>query len=570
MSSFKERLSSALVARGLLPEDQVARLLTEAVASGRNFARLVIEQGGVAEETLVGLLAEELGIPVVSLAKYRLDPVVAHLIPERVARQYTVIAIAKLRERLVVAMADPLNVFALDDLKMLTRHAVDPVLAQEPEIRRAIEQVYGTQASLTEALPAGNGATAPTATQAEAQSLDSATQLLLSEEGEEAPIVKAINLMIVEALQKEASDIHLEPLPDRLRVRYRIDGQLREAHTFPKATHSAILTRLKIMAGLDITEWRLPQDGRFKVRLDAQEVDFRVSILPLTNGGKVVLRVLDKRSLSIGLDHLGFLPESIETFKAVVKRPYGMILVTGPTGSGKSTTLYSILNQLNLPLRNIITIEDPVEYQLEGVTQVQVNPDIGLTFASGLRSILRQNPDIVMVGEIRDFETADIAMKASLTGHLVLSTLHTNDASSAVTRLVDMGVEPFLVASSVTLIEAQRLVRKLCPKCRNPYEPPREALTRLGDPARKNATWYQAVGCRACHGTGYHGRMGVLEVVVVDEHIRELIVAKAQSWEIKRYAIDHLGITTLREDGLKKAAMGLTTLEEVLQVTSEE
>ena len=569
MSSLKERLSTALVDKGLLTKERAEHLLKEAATNGKEFSKLLIEREGINEETLVGMMAEELGIPALSLAKYRLDPALAQLVPERLARQHLLVPIAQFGQRLVIAIADPLNVFALDDLRMVTHQAVDPVLAQESEIRRAIDQLYRGQIPVTEEPSTEPGVSSPQTAEPLAEP-EPEGQLRLSDETASAPIVKAINLMIVEALQKRASDIHLEPMAEVLRVRYRIDGQLKEAHLFPKTTQSAILTRLKIISGMDITEWRLPQDGRFKVRLDVREVDFRVSVLPVTCGGKVVLRVLDKGNLSVGLDHLGFLPESIEAFGEVVKRPYGMILVTGPTGSGKSTTLYSILSQLNLPTRHIITIEDPVEYQVEGITQVQVNPEIGLTFASGLRSTLRQNPDIVMIGEIRDFETADIAMKASLTGHLVLSTLHTNDAASAVTRLVDMGVEPFLVASGVTLIEAQRLVRKLCLKCRKAYEPAPELLKRLGRPPKHTATFYRAAGCRSCQGSGYHGRMGILEVLVVDDRIRELIVSKTQSWEIKRYAIEQLGMTTLREDGLKKAAMGLTTLEEVLQVTSEE
>ncbi len=564
-SSFKARLSQALVKKGLMTREQVDHLLEEATAGGAHFARLLIDRRLVTEQALVGLLAEDLGIPMLSLSKYRIDPEVARLVPERVARQYTLIPISKLGQRLVVAMADPLNIFALDDLKTLTRYAVDPVLAQEVEIRRAIEMVYGAS-PLGILASAANGEEAASV---DADTVDTAIALQLSGETGEAPVVKAINQIIVEAIRKRASDIHLEPMEAGLRVRYRIDGRLMEAHRLPKKVQSTVLTRLKILSGLDITEWRLPQDGRFKVRLDTREIDFRVSVLPITYGGKVVLRVLENSSLSIGLDHLGFLPESITAFKHAVTRPHGMILVTGPTGSGKSTTLYSVLNQLNLPTRNITTIEDPVEYQLEGITQVQVNPDIGLTFAGGLRALLRQSPDVVMIGEIRDFETADIAMKASLTGQLVLSTLHTNDASSAVTRLVDMGVEPFLVASSVTLIEAQRLVRKLCTNCRAPSAPSKTQLAQVARPSGTPATFYRAEGCHLCDRTGYHGRMGILEALLIDEHIRELIVANAPSWEIKDYAVKTLGMTTLYEDGLKKAALGLTTLDEVLAVTSE-
>jgi len=314
----------------------------------------------------------------------------------------------------------------------------------------------------------------------------------------------------------------------------------------------------------------LPQDGRFKVRLDQREVDFRVSVLPITHGGKVVLRLLDKSNLSIGLENLGFSPDSIKLFDEAVKRPYGMILVTGPTGSGKSTTLYSVLSKLNQPTKNLITIEDPVEYLVEGITQIQVHAEVGLTFATGLRALLRQTPDIVMIGEIRDFETADIAMKASLTGQLVLSTLHTNDAPSAITRLIDMGVEPFLVASSVTLIEAQRLVRKLCTTCREPFDPPADLLKKLEVKPSKGATFFKPGGCRLCNNSGFHGRMGIMEAFQVDERIRELVVNRSQSWEIKEHAVKAQGMRTLREDGVKKAEQGLTTLEEVIAVTTEE
>jgi type IV pilus assembly protein PilB len=562
MSGIRQRLSKVLVSQRLLSQEQLDELLAEVSHRGKNFARALIDRGLISEAKLTELLSKELNMPIVSLAKYRIDPSVARLVPERVARQYSLIPLSKFGDRLVVAMADPLNIFAIDDLKALTQVAVDPVLSSESEIRRAIEQAYVRAAE-----------SAPPAAASEAGadgSLDTAVALMLSEEESDAPVVKVINLMIVEAMRRRASDIHLEPMPETLRVRYRIDGHLMEAHRLPKAVQNALLSRLKIMSGLNITESRLPQDGRFKVRLENREVDFRVSVLPVTQGGKVVMRLLDQSNLSIGLDNLGFLPESIERFKEAVKRPFGMILVTGPTGSGKSTTLYSVLNQLNHPTRNLITIEDPVEYQVEGITQVQVNPGIGLTFASGLRSLLRQSPDVVMIGEIRDFETADIAMKASLTVQLVLSTLHTNDAPSAVTRLIDMGVEPFLVASSVSLIEAQRLVRKLCMKCRQPFDPPEELVREVGVQSSSQTTFFTAGGCRLCNDSGFHGRMGIIEVFSVDERIRELIVNRAQSWEIKEYAVKALGMSTLRQDGLKKAQLGLTTLEEVLAVTTEE
>ncbi|MBI2885275.1 MAG: Flp pilus assembly complex ATPase component TadA [Candidatus Omnitrophica bacterium] len=571
MSSMQTRLVDVLIAKGLASREQLVALQTEA-RSGKRFGQLLIQQGILTAETLVGLLSQELGVPSLSLSKYRLDPKVAGLIPERVARQYTMIPISQFGQRLVVAMADPVDLFALEDVKALTHYAVDPVLAKASEIEQAIEQSYGgMRASFPSTPPAADAGGGEDKDGGALQSgeLESAVQLLLAEDASDAPAVKVINLMLLEALRQRASDIHLEPASDAVRVRYRVDGRLAEAHRLPKRAQSTVLTRLKIMAGLDITESRLPQDGRFKVRLDVREVDFRVSVLPVVHGNKIVLRALDKSSLAAGLEQLGFSPRSVAPLKDAVARPHGMILVTGPTGSGKSTTLYSMLQQLNLPTRNIITIEDPVEYQLNGATQVQDNPEIGLTFASGLRSILRQNPDIVMIGEIRDFETADIAMKASLTGHLVLSTLHTNDAPSSVTRLVDMGVEPFLIASSLTVIEAQRLVRKLCAKCRQPIEPPRALLEQLAFSPPPGSAFYRAVGCPSCNGMGYRGRMGLIEVCPVDEGLRERIVSQAHAGELKAYARAHLGMVTLQEDGIAKAAAGLTTLEEILQATSE-
>ena len=567
MSGFKERIAEVLIAQKKATKAQLDAVIVESSSNGKSFARLLIDQGMVSQSSLTELLSKELGLPMISLSKYRLDPKIAAVIPERLARQYGVIALARFGPRLVVAVSDPLNIFAIDDLKALTQVAIDPVLSPEAEIRQAIEQLYGNQPPAAEPEPVkttDNG-------EVDEETLDTAVAHLLSESGEgEAPVVQVINLLVIEAMRRHASYMHLEPADDILRVRYRIDGRLIQSHKLPKAVQNPVLTRLKIMSGLDITEWRLPQDGRFKVRLEEREVDFRVSVLPITHGGKVVMRLLDKANLSLGLDHLGFLPESIEQFKEAIKRPHGMILVTGPTGSGKSTTLYSVLNQLNQPTRNLITIEDPVEYQVEGITQVQVNAEVGLTFSSGLRALLRQSPDVVMIGEIRDFETADIAMKASLTGQLVLSTLHTNDAPSAVTRLIDMGVEPFLVASSVTLIQAQRLVRKLCQKCRAPYHPDEKLLKELSLTAKPGITFYRAVGCRLCNGTGYKGRMGVVEVFQVDERVRELIVSRAQSWEIKKHAMEALKMLTLRQDGLRKVELGLTTLEEVIAVTSEE
>ena len=395
----------------------------------------------------------------------------------------------------------------------------------------------------------------------------------LTEESKKAPIVKMVDLILAEALKKRASDVHIEPTEKELRIRYRIDGSLQEAFSLPKRNQNAVLTRLKIMSRLDITESRLPQDGRFKVKLDNKEIDFRVSVLPLNYGGKFVLRALDKSNLGVGLEKLGFLKETLEIFNEGLKRPYGMMLITGPTGSGKSTTLYSILNRLNTPEKNIITIEDPVEYQVEGITQIQARPEIGLTFATGLRGLLRQSPDVIMVGEIRDFETADIAIKASLTGELVLSTLHTNDAAGAITRLIDMGVEPFLIASSVILAAAQRLCRRICPYCKTKVDIPASVFERVGVSKKeleesKVDKFFKGKGCNRCNDTGYYERMGTLEILLIDDKIRDMIIKCVPSDQIKEYAVKH-GMSTLRNNALKKFFNGDTTLEEVIRITTE-
>jgi type IV pilus assembly protein PilB len=478
-------------------------------------------------------------------------------------------------------MADPLNIFAIDDLKALTKHEIDAVLATESDILEAINNYYGSQA----------GEMAKIIEEAkkkeETEDKESEVEIITEEEidisklteeskkapSKKAPIVKMVSLILAEALKKRASDIHIEPCEKELRIRYRIDGKLEDALTLPKQNQNAVLVRLKIMSGLDITESRLPQDGRFKIRIEGKEIDFRVSVLPISYGGKVVLRALDKSNLGVGLDKLGFLRDSLDLFNEGLKRPYGMILLTGPTGSGKSTTLYSIINRLNTPERNIITVEDPVEYQLEGITQIQVNSEIGLTFASGLRSLLRQSPDIIMVGEIRDFETADIAIKASLTGELVLSTLHTNDAPGAITRLIDMGVEPFLIASSLILTAAQRLCRRICPYCKEKTEIQKAVFERVGislsELEKKGVKgFFKGRGCTRCNHTGYYGRMGTLEIFLIDDAIRDMIIKRVPSGEIKDYAVKH-GMKMLRDNALRKFLNGDTTLEEVLRITTE-
>jgi type IV pilus assembly protein PilB len=457
-----------------------------------------------------------------------------------------------------------LNIFALDDLRLITGYKIDPVIALEKDILQAIRNAYHKNKGVSfleeEALKETGSAIF---TESAPLELD-----ILRDETAAAPIVKLVNLAISEALKRRASDIHIEPQESDLRIRFRIDGDLVDMFTVPKKNQNAIIARLKILSELDITEIRLPQDGRFKIRFSHKEVDFRVSALPTGFGQKLVLRILDKSALSLGLDSLGFSSCALGLFKEAIAKPFGMILVTGPTGSGKSTTLYSVLNQLNTPERNIVTIEDPVEYQIEGITQVQVKPEIGLDFSSGLRSILRQSPDVILIGEIRDAETADIAIKAALTGQLVMSTLHTNSASQAVTRLVDMGLEPFLVASSLIMSSAQRLIRRICSHCKELSKPDAALLKSLN--LSSEIQFYRGKGCKFCNNTGFYGRSGLLEILMIDDIIREMIVKGSTSDQIEEYAVSKLGMKTLRQDALEKAQGGLTPLEEVLRITVEQ
>lgn len=563
--SLKERLNELLLERRLITKEELEVALQLQKKKGKSLGKILVEQGLISEKDLMVLLSQELNIPPMNLAKYKIDSEVIKLIPEHTARQYQLIPISKIGNTLIVAMADPLNIFAIDELKILTNYEIKPVISTEEQIVKAINSCYETEVmEIGDILEEAGGGEESVKVIEEEQEVDIAD---VAQESKTAPIVRMVDLILVEALRKRASDIHIEPAEDSLRVRYRIDGNLQEAFTLPKRSQNPILARLKIMSRLDITESRLPQDGRFKIRLEGREIDFRVSVLPLNFGGKVVLRALDKSDLSIGLDKLGFSSRPLAAFKQAILKPYGMILVTGPTGSGKSTTLYSIINQLSTPERNIITIEDPVEYQIEGITQVQVNPEIGLTFASGLRSLLRQSPDVIMVGEIRDFETADIAIKASLTGQLVLSTLHTNDAVGAITRLIDMGVEPFLVASSLILVAAQRLCRRICPECKEPYSIPSSMLKDIGLQVAEGTTFFHGRGCRNCNNTGYLGRMGTLETLIIDEKIREMIIKGSSTDEISQYAKNR-GMRTLRENAFAKFIKGMTTLEEVLRITT--
>ncbi|NQT47250.1 MAG: Flp pilus assembly complex ATPase component TadA [Candidatus Omnitrophica bacterium] len=569
-----KNLTDLFVNSKLITEKQLDKAREVHKAKGGNLGKILVEQGMISQKDLMMVLSEGLNIPPISLSRYKVDEKVMELIPEYMARQYLLLPISKIGKILTVAMADPLNIFAIDDIKVLTKYEVKPIIAAENEIQETLDLYYSKKGKgLKEVLKdmEKEGAAKDEISLVGEDELDISE---IEEESKKPPIVKMVDLVILEALKRRASDIHVEPCEKDLRIRYRIDGNLEEVLRIPRKSQNAILARLKIMSRLNITESRIPQDGRFRVRAGEREIDFRVSVLPTSHGGKIVMRTLDKADLSVGLANLGFLPEPLKVFEEGIKSPYGMILVTGPTGSGKSTTLYSIINQLNTKERNIMTIEDPVEYQLGGITQMQVLPDIGLTFADGLKAVLRQSPDVIMIGEIRDFETADIAIKAALTGQLIFSTLHTNDAAGALTRLVDMGIEPFLIASSLVLSVAQRLCRRLCSGCKKPYDIPKSVLDRNGispvGPDGKKRIFYTGEGCTKCNNTGYFGRMGTLEILRIDDAVKEMIVSRAMTKEIKEYAVKKQGMKTLRDNAISKLIMGSTTLEEVLRITAEE
>ena len=566
MASLKERLTSILLDSKYLTKEQLQNCLEVQKQKGGQLKDIIVERGLLTKRQLLALLSEELMTPPLDLSKFKILPELTNIVPERMARQYHLVPISRLGDTLTVAMSDPLNIFALDDLKNLTGYQIDTVISTDSDIIKAIDTHYRSDVTkISEILE----------TQEEKEGLEVIEEERLDiadivQESQKAPIVKVVDLFISDGLRRRCSDIHIEPAERDLRIRYRIDGLLHDAYILPKKNQNAVLARLKIMSGLDITESRLAQDGRFKIRMQDREVDFRVSALPTSFGQKFVLRALDKANLSVGLDTLGFSEKSLNLFKESIAKPYGMILVTGPTGSGKSTTLYSILNKINTVERNIITIEDPVEYQIEGITQIQVKPEIGLTFAAGLRSLLRQSPDIIMIGEIRDSETADIAVRAALTGQLLFSTLHTNDAAGAVTRLIDMGVEPFLVASSLIMVCAQRLCRKICLACKEPLKIEKSVLEKWGIKADKAMEFYRGAGCSRCNNTGYHGRTAIIEAFAINDEIRELILKKVSSDQIKDYAIKNLDMKTLWDDAIDKLTSGITTIEEMLRVTTEQ
>ncbi len=568
--TVKRRLPDMLLEQELVTEDQLRECIGIQRSTGQNLAHVMVERGYLAEEDLVITLSEQLGIPHIRVANYNIPKEVLAEVPETLARQHAMLPISITGQVLTLAMANPLNIMALDDLRMLTSFEIEPVVAVESELMRAIDKNYGGGKAndLYDEIVNGSPKDRDLDVVSEDDMVEDVSEL---ENGaEDEPVKRLVRLILYNALEQGASDIHIEPFEKMVRLRYRIDGTLEEVKGPPKTLQQNLIARLKILSGCRIDEHRLPQDGRFRIRYNNRDIDFRVAYLPCKYGQKVVLRVLDKSSLTLDLEALGFEQQPTEAFREALKLPHGMILMTGPTGSGKTTTLYSALHKLNSVDRNIVTVEDPIEYELFGVNQVQVHSSIGLTFAEALRQILRQDPDVVMVGEIRDHETADVAVKAALTGHLVLSTLHTNDASGVFPRLTDMGVEPFLVQSSVALAAAQRLLKKICPFCKEPIRVPQEVLERIQYVQTEEdgaPQFLRGRGCGKCKNTGYKGRVAVIEAMPNYTEIQELVMNRASGQQIKLAAME-CGMRTLRQNALSKAARGITTIEQVLEHTT--
>jgi type IV pilus assembly protein PilB len=582
------RIGELLLKEKRITPEQLQEALNYQRQNGGKLGFNLVKLGYVKDEEITSLLSKQYGVPSIALGQFEIDPAVVKLVPAETAQKYQIVPLSRAGATLTIAMTDPTNVFAMDDIKFMTGYNVEPVVASETAVVDAITKYYGGKnaaASTVAKVDAG-----PSALELASKSLDEMSMLAdagdvevleefeeisaeaLAKQGEEAPVIKLVNVILMSAIQKGASDIHIEPYEKELRVRYRIDGILYNIMAPPMKFRDAITSRIKIMSKLDIAEKRLPQDGRIKIRFqdDGQlrDIDFRVSCLPTLFGEKIVMRLLDKNKLMLDMTKLGFEQESLTKFETAIAKPWGMVLVTGPTGSGKTNTLYSAISKVNTMETNIMTAEDPVEFNLVGVNQVQVRENIGLNFAAALRSFLRQDPNTILVGEIRDFETAEIAVKAALTGHLVLSTLHTNDAPSTVNRLMNMGIEPFLVASSLQLICAQRLVRRICANCKEPHPTPPQALVQAGFSPEdaKSIVPNKGKGCDKCNKTGYKGRVGLYEVMEVTEELRELILVGASALELRRKAVDE-GMITLRNSGLRKVRDGLTTIDEVVRET---
>ncbi len=559
------RLGELLVRESMINIDQLKKAQEEQRKSGGRLGSSLVKLGMIEESELTSFLSKQYGVPAIDLSEFEIDQDVINLVPREVAEKHSLIPFNRSGSTISVAMTDPSNIFAIDDIKFVTGYNVEVMVASEQSIRGAIERYYVQKVSYETVMEGFDENEVGVAEEeGEVDVVD------LEKSSEEAPVIRLVNLVLLDAIKKGASDIHIEPYEKEFRVRYRIDGVLYEVMKPPMKLKNAIISRVKIMSELDIAERRLPQDGRIKLKLGkGREMDFRVSVLPTLFGEKVVMRLLDKSNLQLDMTKLGFDPEPLKWFKDAIKAPYGMMLVTGPTGSGKTTTLYSALSELNQTDVNITTAEDPVEYNLKGINQVQMHEEIGLNFAAALRSFLRQDPNIIMVGEIRDFETAEIAVKAALTGHLVLSTLHTNDAPSTISRLLNMGVEPFLVTASVVMILAQRLARRICPDCKQPITVPEQSLLDLGIKPEEipGLTLYKGAGCRNCASTGYKGRVALYEVMPFWEPLKEMVLNGASTVEIKLEAI-RLGMKSLRMSGVQKLREGQTTVEEVVRVTA--
>jgi type IV pilus assembly protein PilB len=568
--TFGDRIADVLIEDGLLLPNQLEEATAIQKEKGGRLLKILTDKQFVTDQDMAFSMGRCLNVSPVNLARIRIPEEIMGMIPREMAKANKLVPVARLNGKLFIAMVDPTNVLAVDDVKRRVQLDVVPMIATEKSVAEALSGVHGGVGI--------NQALRDVVKEAEKPADGVEVQAKVSEEididrlatdSEDAPVIKIVNLIMVQAIREKASDIHIEPFQNSLKLRYRVDGDLAPAESPPKALQLAITSRIKILAGLNIAERRVPQDGRFRVKVMGKEVDLRVSILPTSHGEKVVIRILDKTALTGSIDQMGLDEETLVKFRKAIDAPHGMILVTGPTGSGKTTTLYSVLQELNNPQYNIVTVEDPIEYELNGINQVSVRNDIGLDFASALRSILRQDPDIVMVGEIRDNETADIAVKAALTGHQVLSTLHTNDAAGAITRLDDMGIEPFLISSSILMTCAQRLVRKVCTNCREEFMPEPEIFSRLGIEPKAETVFYRGSGCDRCKGRGYLGRLAIIEALTVTEAVRRLIMKRASAAVIKNQAVTE-GMKTLRMAGIDKALEGQTTLEEVLRVAADD
>lgn len=568
MISLKERLTEILINNKLITKEQLEQALSVQAVKGGKLSDIIVELKFVKANELMTSLSEGLGLPLIDLKRFKVDFDIVKIIPINIARHYQIIPISKMGDTITLAMADPLNIFAIDHVQALTGFKINPIISSAQDVNQTIELSYpDTTKGIIDGLV--KEMTVSSIELVKEEKEISPTDQELGRISQEAPVIKVTNMILEESLKKKSSDVLIEPFDKKLRIRFRIDGVLSEQKAVPKAMHASIVSRIKVMSELDIAEHRLPQDGRFKVKILGREVDFRVSILPSSYGEKVALRILDKSQANLNIKKLGFSESALKTLAKVSLLPHGMILVCGPTGSGKTTTLYAVLKSVDSPDKNIVTVEDPVEFQLEGINQVTAKPEIGLTFAAALRSILRQDPNIIMIGEIRDYETVDIAIKSALTGHLVLSTLHTTTAAGAVVRLVNMGVEPYLINSSLVCVMAQRLVRKICPYCQEAYILNKEVAENLKLDAAGigKLQFYRGKGCQHCFNTGYSGRTVIAEVLQLSSKIRELILASSQEQFIKQQARLE-GMKTLREDGLETALKGQTTIEEVMRVTA--